>query len=112
MDFMKPEELPSFASKLKSLASSLWARALQIPRRAPKRLRLRESLPLGEHRFVAIVEVDGKGFLVGGTSNSLVLLAQPRKAELKPEGGQLSCMAETNITEIGSSDHQQGSEAC
>jgi len=34
-----------------------------------------ESLPLGERRFVAVVEFEQKRFLVGGTSASLVLLA-------------------------------------
>lgn len=112
MDFMKPEKLLGFTDKLKSLASTLWARALRISHGAPRRLRLCESLALGEHRFVAIVEVDGEGFLVGGTSTSLVLLAQPGNAALQAEGTEPGRIAETNITEFGRSNHRQGSEAC
>jgi len=55
---------------------SLWKGLLRISRRAPRRLRLCESLPLGDRRFVAVVEFDQARFLVGGTSASLVLLAR------------------------------------
>jgi hypothetical protein len=48
----------------------------QVSRRSPRRLRLCESLPLGERRFVAVVEFEQSRFLVGGTSASLVLLAR------------------------------------
>jgi len=48
-----------------------WLRA-----RPPRSLRLCESLPLGERRFVAVVEFERSRFLVGGTGSSLVLLAQ------------------------------------
>jgi flagellar biogenesis protein FliO len=41
-----------------------------------RRLRLCESLGLGDRRFVAVVEFDQARFLVGGTSSSLVLLAK------------------------------------
>jgi flagellar motor switch/type III secretory pathway protein FliN len=41
-----------------------------------KRLRLCESLPLGERRFVAVVEFEAARFLVGGTPSSLVLLSR------------------------------------
>jgi hypothetical protein len=47
-----------------------------MTRRAPRRLLLCESLPLGERRFVAVVEFERARFLVGGTSASLVLLAR------------------------------------
>jgi flagellar biogenesis protein FliO len=53
-----------------------WQRILQLGRRAPRRLRLCESLPLGERRFVAVVEFEQTRFLLGGTSASLVLLAR------------------------------------
>jgi flagellar biogenesis protein FliO len=54
----------------------LWNRVLRLGRRAPRRLRLAESLPLGEHRFVAVVEFEQWRFLLGGTASSLVLLAR------------------------------------
>jgi flagellar biogenesis protein FliO len=47
----------------------------RMSRRLPRRLRLCESLPLGERRFVAVIEFEESRFLVGGTSSSLVLLA-------------------------------------
>jgi flagellar biogenesis protein FliO len=49
---------------------------LHQSRRTPRRLRLCESLSLGDRRFVAVVEFEQARFLVGGTSASLVLLAQ------------------------------------
>ena len=49
---------------------------LGMARRTPRRLVLCESLPLGERRFVAVVEFERARFLVGGTSASLVLLAR------------------------------------
>ena len=55
---------------------ALWERVLRLGRRAPRRLRLCESLPLGERRFVAVVEFDRARFLVGGTPSSLVLLSR------------------------------------
>lgn len=61
-----------------------WRRArdrmLRLSRRAPRRLRLCESLPLGERRFVAVVEFEHARFLLGGTSASLVLLARLENA--------------------------------
>ena len=56
--------------------AALWKRVQSLGRRAPKRLRLCESLPLGERRFVAVVEFDTARFLVGGTPTSLVLLSR------------------------------------
>ena len=55
---------------------ALWARVLRLSRRAPKRLRLCESLPLGERRFVAVIEFEQNRFLLGGTPSSLVLLSR------------------------------------
>jgi hypothetical protein len=53
-----------------------WKRLRRLTQRAPRRLRLCDSLPLGERRFVAVVEFERSRFLVGGTSSSLVLLAR------------------------------------
>jgi flagellar biogenesis protein FliO len=44
--------------------------------RPSRRLRLCESLALGDRRFVAVVEFERSRFLVGGTAGSLVLLAR------------------------------------
>jgi hypothetical protein len=53
-----------------------WERFRRLSQRRPRRLRLCESLPMGEHRFVAVVEFERSRFLVGGTTSSLVLLAR------------------------------------
>ncbi len=42
---------------------------------AARRLRLDETLPLGEKRFVAVIEFEQQRFLVGGAANCVVLLA-------------------------------------
>jgi flagellar biogenesis protein FliO len=62
-----------------------WQRIVRLGRRPPKRLRLCESLPLGERRFVAVIEFEQARFLVGGTAVSLMLLARlENDAEIKP----------------------------
>jgi len=68
--------VPPAQSDLWRRARACWERILRFGRRAPRRLRLCESLPLGERRFVAVVEFERSRFLVGGTSASLVLLAR------------------------------------
>jgi hypothetical protein len=45
-------------------------------RQSTKRLRVCESVSLGEKRFVAVIEVDGEQFLVGGASSSVATLAR------------------------------------
>ena len=70
----------------------MWKRTLRISRRTPKQLRLCESLPLGERRFVAVVEFEKERFLLGGTPSSMVLLSRladsagPSELKLKEEG--------------------------
>jgi flagellar biogenesis protein FliO len=45
-----------------------------------KRLRVCESISLGEKRFVAVIQVDGEQLLVGGSSNSLSVLARMERS--------------------------------
>jgi|SRR5580704_14327559 flagellar biogenesis protein FliO len=71
---------------------SLWGRMVRMGRRAPKRLRLCESLPLGERRFVAVIEFEQSRFLVGGTASTLVMLARlgkPGRASENARGDDL-----------------------
>jgi len=46
-----------------------------------KRLRVCESVSLGDKRFIAVIQVDGEQFLVGGSSSSVATLAhlEPRR---------------------------------
>jgi len=53
-----------------------WTHVHNIGRRSERRLRLAETLPLGERRFVAVIEFEETRFLLGGTANSMVLLAR------------------------------------
>lgn len=55
---------------------SFWMRLAHCGARRQRRLRLSESLPLGDRRFVAVIEFENSRFLLGGTSASLVLLAR------------------------------------
>jgi flagellar biogenesis protein FliO len=57
-------------------ALALWRQIVRLGQHHPRSLRLCESLPLGDRRFVAVVEFERSRFLVGGTSSSLVLLAR------------------------------------
>lgn len=66
---------------LASLRPTWWERLLEMfasvrVSRKPRRLRLCESLSLGEKRFVAVIQYEGQQFLVGGSAGSLSLLAR------------------------------------
>lgn len=50
---------------------------------ATKRLRVAETVSLGEKRFVAIVRVDGREFLIGGGTSGISLLAPITKPPIK-----------------------------
>lgn len=76
MKGMATEKPRVLASDVRRRMIALWERVLRISRQAPRRLRLCENLPLGERRFVAVVEFDAARFLVGGTPSSLVLLSR------------------------------------
>jgi len=68
-------------SRMMALRSAVWewaARwfsAIRV-RRAPRQLRVAESVSLGEKRIVAVIEYQGQKFLVGGGSASVNLLAR------------------------------------
>ncbi len=53
-----------------------------LARGVSRRLRVAETVSLGEKRFISILRVDGEQFLVGGSPSNIVLLA---KLEEKPE---------------------------
>lgn len=88
--------------RIMKLRAELWERVLRLSRRTPKSLRLCESLPLGERRFVAVVEFERARFLVGGTPSSVVLLS--RLEDLQEEDSQ------KQMDEAG--EDRAGSQAC
>ena len=53
-----------------------WLLALQETRPSARRLRVAETVSLGEKRFVAVVQVDGRHFLLAGGPTNIALLAQ------------------------------------
>jgi len=68
-----------------------WARRLRaLWRPRPSRqLRLTETVTLGEHRFIAVIEFEQQRFLIGGSSNSVAMLARlsdraPKETEKTP----------------------------
>jgi hypothetical protein len=52
-----------------------------------KRMRVAESIPLGEKRFVALLTVDGREFLIGGGSSGVSLLSQWNSSTESPASG-------------------------
>ena len=62
---------PSWQAGLRSLLG--WWGQKKLQHR--KRLRVCESVSLGEKRFVAVVEVGDEQYLVGGSSHSICMLA-------------------------------------
>jgi|SRR5580698_7120068 flagellar biogenesis protein FliO len=69
----------SLGNRLQALVSLLFkaGRRLTIQRRK-NTMRLCETLPLGDKRFLAVVLVEQQKFLVGGAGNSVALLAELR----------------------------------
>ena len=63
----------SMATQLTELWN--WALAKFKSHQVRKRLRVCETVSLGEKRFLAVVQVDGEQFLVGGSSSSVSTLA-------------------------------------
>jgi flagellar biogenesis protein FliO len=53
-----------------------WLHARRVERSSDKRLRVAETVSLGEKRFVAVVQVDGRHFLLAGGPTNIALLAQ------------------------------------
>jgi len=53
----------------------MWLQQKLKSHQVRKRLRVCETVPLGDKRFIAVIQVDGEQFLIGGSSNSLSTLA-------------------------------------
>jgi flagellar biogenesis protein FliO len=110
---MKTEILRVSANAFRVRVIALWKRALRLGRRNPKRLRLCENLPLGERRFVAVVEFETERFLVGGTPSSLTLLSRLPDTRLSDVETQLEDEPEqTNWNAAAAAARKQRGEAC
>ena len=75
---LAPEPSVSTLRNHKGLLSRAWGwlQALSGSRSSARRLRVAETVSLGEKRFVAVVQVDGRHFLLAGGPTNIVLLAQ------------------------------------
>ena len=82
------------ASPATSLPGTAWALTLKnlcqrvrgfVKQRKIRRLRVCETLSLGERRFLAVIEFDRQEFLVGGSGSSLTLLARLREGTVIPD---------------------------
>lgn len=74
------QRLPRIGGYLLDRLARLTALAKKIQvRQNRKRLRVCETVPLGDKRFVAVIQVDDQQFLLGGSSTSISLLAQLEK---------------------------------
>ena len=62
---------------------ALVSKGLLQPKRQ-RRLRVSETVSLGEKRFLSIVEVDGQDFLIGGGATGVALLAHVAPAARPP----------------------------
>lgn len=113
---MKPSVLASTGAlpelwtspvELWNAARTVWQRILGSARRPARRLRLAETLSLGERRFVAVVEFERARFLVGGTSASLVLLTRLEDRDVndrRPEDDRAVSLTDRSKAEIASEE--------
>jgi hypothetical protein len=53
-----------------------WIRTRQLGRSNTRRLQVAATVSLGEKRFVAVIQIDGLQFLIGGGASNIALLAQ------------------------------------
>jgi hypothetical protein len=61
---------------------------------ATKRLRVAETVSLGEKRFVSIVSIEGREFLIGGGTSGVTLLAQLGPAQEQATAGMKNIRGE------------------
>lgn len=79
-----PLSIPSVEALWRPLQSSVgllsrawrWIRSQQVDRSSSRRLHVAATVALGEKRFVAVIQVDGLQFLIGGGATNVALLAQ------------------------------------
>ena len=69
-----PVTLQSFAKQL--VFGITWFLGKVKVQTARKTLRLCENLPLGDKRFVAVIQVENERFLIGGAAGSVSLLTR------------------------------------
>ena len=58
-----------------------WIQSRRRSRSSTRRLQVEASVSLGEKRFVAVIQVDGLQFLIGGGASNVTLLAELGRKE-------------------------------
>jgi len=82
--------VPSLEAPWVVALKNLWQRTQHaVKSRKTRRLRVCETLSLGERRFLAVIEFDRQEFLVGGTGTSLELLARLQDGTVVTESSLL-----------------------
>ena len=61
-------------------SAGAWIAQRAKTRQANKKLRVCETVALGERRFVAVIQVDQERFLIGGSSSQVCLLTRLKEA--------------------------------
>lgn len=69
-----PNWIVVFANR--TIKATAWLLRKAKAQHARKNLRVCESVSLGEKRFVAVVQVDGERFLIGGSPSSVAMLTR------------------------------------
>ncbi len=73
------------------IATLCWVRKNVRVTRSVKRMRISESVGLGDKRIVALLEIDGQSFLIGASSNSVSLLAEMKPNPSTSDFRQILC---------------------
>jgi hypothetical protein len=75
-----------------------------LTRGVSRRLRIAETVSLGEKRFVSILRVDGEHFLIGGSQSNIVLLAKLEAKIDAPGAGSFESIFSCVGLEVGTSE--------
>ncbi len=81
------------------------------PAPSTKRLRVAETVSLGEKRFVALLAVDGREYLIGGGTSGVSLLTPIRKPRRPKKSVKPSSVAADESTAMDESAPMDESEA-
>lgn len=85
-----PKRKRAISGLVRSMFTSAWSwYKTTCARTSAKRLQITETVTLGEKRFVAILSVEGKEFLIGGSASSISLLT-PLGCSRTPVPGSMS----------------------
>ena len=75
-----------------------------LTRSVSRRLRIAETVSLGEKRFVSILRVDGEQFLIGGSQSNIVLLAKLEAKVDAPAAGSFESIFSCVGLGVGTSE--------